>query len=97
MGASLIIVVESDPVRTGMSKPMSADVVRDFTKEDMVDGIKHFTGGRSVDVAIEALGTQTTFERALRVLRPGGTLSSLAARGVSRIGGMRQHFLLNIL
>lgn len=35
------------------------------------------TDGRGVDVAIEALGTQTTFEWALRVLRPGGTLSSL--------------------
>jgi threonine dehydrogenase-like Zn-dependent dehydrogenase len=33
------------------------------------------TGG--VDVAIEALGTQGTFESALRCLRPGGTLSSL--------------------
>jgi threonine dehydrogenase-like Zn-dependent dehydrogenase len=30
-----------------------------------------------VDVAIEALGTQTTFENALRVIRAGGTLSSL--------------------
>ena len=30
-----------------------------------------------VDVAIEALGTQPTFEAALRVLRPGGVLSSL--------------------
>ena len=29
------------------------------------------------DVAIEALGTQPTFEHALRCLRPGGTLSSL--------------------
>jgi threonine dehydrogenase-like Zn-dependent dehydrogenase len=29
------------------------------------------------DVAIEALGTQDTFAGALRVLRPGGTLSSL--------------------
>ena len=28
-------------------------------------------------MAIEALGTATTFETALRVLRPGGTLSSL--------------------
>jgi threonine dehydrogenase-like Zn-dependent dehydrogenase len=35
------------------------------------------TEGRGVDVAIEALGTQGTFESALRVLRPGGTLSSL--------------------
>ena len=35
------------------------------------------TNGRGVDVAIEALGTQNTFASALRVLRPGGTLSSL--------------------
>ena len=35
------------------------------------------TDGRGVDVAIEALGTQATFEGALRSLRPGGTLSSL--------------------
>jgi alcohol dehydrogenase len=28
-------------------------------------------------VAIEALGTQATFEACLRILRPGGTLSSL--------------------
>ena len=28
-------------------------------------------------MAIEALGTQETFENALKVLRPGGTLSSL--------------------
>ena len=35
------------------------------------------THGRGVDVAIEALGIQETFESALRVLRPGGTLSSV--------------------
>jgi len=38
--------------------------------------IREITGGRGVDVAIEALGSQATFESALRVLRPGGTLSS---------------------
>ena len=56
---------------------MGADVVIDFTKEDVVETINHLTRGRGVDVSIEALGTQTTFESALRVLRPGGTLSSL--------------------
>src|SRR6185295_7880724 len=35
------------------------------------------TRGRGVDVAIEALGLQETFESALRVVRPGGTLSSV--------------------
>jgi alcohol dehydrogenase len=76
-GASLIIAVESDPVRVKMSKKMGADAVFDFKKHDVVEEIKRLTGGRGVDVAIEALGTQETFERALRVLRPGGTLSSL--------------------
>jgi threonine dehydrogenase-like Zn-dependent dehydrogenase len=33
------------------------------------------------DVAIEALGTQQTFENSLRCLRPGGTLSSLGVSG----------------
>src|SRR5580704_703475 len=76
-GAGLIIAVESDPARTEMSKRMGADIVLDFTKEDVVESVKHLTCGRGVDVAIEALGTQPTFESALRVLRPGGTLSSL--------------------
>src|ERR1700721_1935836 len=60
-----------------MSKRMGADVVLDFTKEDVVESIKHLTRGRGVDVAIGALGTQATFENALRALRAGGTLSSL--------------------
>ena len=49
----------------------------DASQVDPVDEILRLTGGRGVDVAIEALGTQQTFEAALRVLRPGGTLSSL--------------------
>ena len=44
---------------------------------DPVEEIMRLTDGRGVDVAIEALGTQATFEACLRVLRPGGTLSSL--------------------
>lgn len=59
-----------------MATRMGADVVLDYTKQDVVAEIKKLTGG-GVDVAIEALGTQSTFENALRSIRPGGTLSSL--------------------
>ena len=76
MGASLIIGVDSDPVRMDMARRMGADVVLDFTRIDVVPEIKRLTGG-GADVTIEALGTQGTFENALRSLRPGGTLSSL--------------------
>lgn len=76
-GAGLIISVESDPFRAQMSKRVGAHVVLNFNEADVVEEIKKLTAGRGVDVSIEALGTQTTFENALRALRPGGTLSSL--------------------
>jgi alcohol dehydrogenase len=77
MGAAQVIGVDSDPVRLAMAKRMGADVTLDFTEVDVVDEIKRLTRGYGADVAIEALGTQQTFESALRSLRPGGTLSSL--------------------
>ncbi|HEY7783929.1 MAG TPA: zinc-binding dehydrogenase, partial [Pyrinomonadaceae bacterium] len=43
---------------------------------DVVNEVKRLTGG-GADVAIEALGTQQTFESGLRSLRAAGTLSSL--------------------
>ena len=76
-GASLIVAVESDPVRTEMAKRMGADMVINHLTTDAVAEIRSLTGGEGADVAIEALGTQATFESALRVLRAGGTLSSL--------------------
>ncbi len=77
MGASKIIAVEHLAERQALSRHMGADEVIDFAQADPVTEIMRLTDGRGVDVAIEALGTQATFEAALRVLRPGGTLSSL--------------------
>jgi alcohol dehydrogenase len=76
MGASLIIGIDGDDTRLQFSRKMGADVVLDYRQQDVVAEVKRLTGG-GADVAIEALGTQQTFENALRCLRPGGTLSSL--------------------
>jgi len=76
-GASRILTVDSVPARMAISKHLGADMVIDFTRRDPVVTIMELTNGRGVDVAIEALGTQQTFESCLRVLRPGGVLSSL--------------------
>ncbi|MBP2308332.1 zinc-binding dehydrogenase [Azospirillum melinis] len=76
-GATTIIAVDTVPVRLEMARRMGADHAVDFRSVDPVEEIMRLTDGRGVDVAIEALGTQATFEAALRVLRPGGTLSSL--------------------
>jgi alcohol dehydrogenase len=76
-GASYVIATESDPARKKMALKFGADVVIDPLLTDPVREIRQLTQGRGVDVAIEALGLQETFEDALKVLRPGGTLSSL--------------------
>jgi len=76
MGASLIIAVDGDRNRLEMARQMGADVTLDYRESDVVAEVKKLTDG-GADAAIEALGTQETFESALRSLRPGGTLSSL--------------------
>jgi threonine dehydrogenase-like Zn-dependent dehydrogenase len=76
-GATTIIGVDTLAERLEMARRLGADHVVDFKKVDPVEEILRITGGRGVDVAVEALGTQSTFEACLRVLRPGGILSSL--------------------
>jgi threonine dehydrogenase-like Zn-dependent dehydrogenase len=77
LGATTIIAVDGNDHRLGMARKMGADVTLNFKNCDVVDEILKLTGGRGVDSSIEALGTQGTFESALRILKPGGTLSSL--------------------
>lgn len=77
MGATNIIGVDTVPARLDVAKALGVDHAVDFKAGDPVKQIMDLTDGRGADAAIECLGTQGTFESALRVLRPGGTLSSL--------------------
>ena len=76
-GASTIIAVDGNDARLAMAKKLGATVTLNFNNVDVVDEVMKLTGGRGADASIECLGLQATFEQALRVLKPGGTLSSL--------------------
>jgi alcohol dehydrogenase len=76
-GAALIIAVDPMGERLAMAPRFGANVTLNPKDADLINSIKKLTDGRGVDVAIEALGRQETFEDALAALRPGGTLSSL--------------------
>jgi threonine dehydrogenase-like Zn-dependent dehydrogenase len=76
-GASLIIGVDPNPDRLAIAKRFGANVTLNSQGPDPVAEIKRLTDGRGVDVAIEALGRQETFENALKATRPGGIVSSL--------------------
>jgi threonine dehydrogenase-like Zn-dependent dehydrogenase len=76
-GASLIIAVDVLPERLKLARRFGANVTVNPEDADPVEVAKRLTDGHGVDVAIEALGRQETFEDALRSVRAGGTLSSL--------------------
>jgi len=76
-GAALVIGIDSNSQRLEMARRFGANVTINPKEENAIETIKRLTGGRGVDVAIEALGRQETFESCLRATRPGGTVSSL--------------------
>jgi threonine dehydrogenase-like Zn-dependent dehydrogenase len=77
LGATTIIAVDGNNERLAVARQMGADVTLNFKKCDVIEEIMKLTGGRGVDSSIEALGTQATFVSGMRILKPGGTLSSL--------------------
>ena len=81
LGAGLIIGVESMPNRQELAKHFGADIVVDFTQVDPVAEILQLTEGQGVDSAIEALGSQKTFEACIKATRPGGTVSVIGYHG----------------
>jgi alcohol dehydrogenase len=75
MGASEIFAVDTDRRRLDMALELGATHAIPGDSGP-VQRIRELAP-EGVDVAIEALGTQDTFQNALRTLRPGGRLSSV--------------------
>jgi len=76
-GATTIITVDGNPERLRISREFGADHPVNFKEVKPQEEIERLTHGRRVDVAVEALGTQPTFESCFRALKCGGKLSSL--------------------
>lgn len=76
-GAGLVIGVESVPRRQKLARTYGADEIVDFTSEDVVERILELTGGEGVDTAVEVLGAESTFQTAVKITKPGGTISNI--------------------
>jgi threonine dehydrogenase-like Zn-dependent dehydrogenase len=80
-GAGRIIGVESVPNRQKLGELYGVDEIVDFTRDDVVQRITELTDGEGVDTAIEALGQDGTFQSAVKVTKPGGTISNIGYFG----------------
>lgn len=81
LGAGLLIAIDGDDQRLDLAKGYGADVTINFNNEDAVAKIVELTGGHGVDSAIEAVGSQITFENCIKATRPGGTISNIGYHG----------------
>lgn len=82
-GCGLVIAVDTIPERLEMSRRLGANVVINAAEKDPVAEISALTEGRGVDIAVEAVGTQKTFESCTQVVRRGGTVSSVGVYGLT--------------
>lgn len=73
-GARVLATVGTEE-KAGLARGAGADAVCIYTRENFVDAVKAFTGGRGVDVAYDAIG-QDTFDGTLASLRPRGMFVS---------------------
>jgi threonine dehydrogenase-like Zn-dependent dehydrogenase len=81
LGAGLIVAVDAIPERLAMARRLGASVTLSPAEGDVPRRIRELTEGRGADVAIEAVGTQATFEMAAKSCRVGGAVGSLGVYG----------------
>ena len=83
-GAGAIIAVDIDPAKLVLAARMGATQGVDASKEDAVAAAKRETGGRGVDVVIEAAGSAPAFRVTPEAVRPGGHIVWLGKIDVNK-------------
>lgn len=74
-GCSRIIAVDLEDHKLGMAKQLGADVTLNPRNVDVVKEVLEATGGRGVDVALEAVGATEPIRTAISGVRKGGTVT----------------------
>jgi len=83
-GAGAIIAVDIDPAKLVLAAAMGATMGVDASKDDAAAAGKRETGGRGVDVVIEAAGSASAFRVTAEAVRPGGQIIWLGKIDVNK-------------
>jgi len=88
-GAEAIIAVDIDPAKLELAKRLGATHGVNAPSDDAVAVGRRETGGRGVDVVIEAAGSASAFRVTTEAVRPGGHVIWLGKIDVSKDVGFR--------
>ncbi len=73
LGAGKVIATASTPAKLEFACSLGADVQIDYTREDVVAGVRAATNGKGADIILDGVGGEV-FEASLRCLAAGGRL-----------------------
>lgn len=76
-----IIMVDLDDSRLGIARQFGATATVNSADGKAAEAVKALTGGRGVDVAIEAVGIPATFMLCQDIIAPGGTIANVGVHG----------------
>lgn len=80
---SEIIMVDLDENRLDVAKQLGATRTVNSSQVDASEAVLTLTDGKGVDVAIEAVGTPTTFNICQQIVTAGGHLANIGVHGKS--------------
>jgi len=78
-----IIMIDLDDNRLAVAKKLGATTLINSTDGKAAEKIMALTGGKGVDVAIEAVGVAATFELCQEIIGPGGHIANIGVHGKS--------------
>ncbi len=78
-----IVMIDMDPARLELAKQFGATDTIQVGVGDPVAQIMEMTGGRGVDVAIEAVGVPATFDICQKIVSAGGNIANVGVHGKS--------------
>ncbi|MRH98639.1 zinc-dependent alcohol dehydrogenase family protein [Agrobacterium tumefaciens] len=76
-----IIMIDRDPARLGLARQFGATDTVEAGAQDVAAEIMGLTGGRGVDVAIEAVGIPATFDICQKIVSAGGAIANVGVHG----------------
>lgn len=78
-----IVMIDMDPARLELALQFGATDTIQVGAGDPVAQIMEMTGGRGVDVAIEAVGVPATFDICQKIVSAGGNIANVGVHGKS--------------
>ena len=78
---SRVIMIDMDPERLEVSRQFGATDVIDARDGKAVEKVMAMTGGKGVDVSVEAVGIPATFDTCQQIIAAGGHIANVGVHG----------------